>query len=171
MVDFSTIVGNLRSSAGGRPMTKTASGRNHYDWAAGGSGLRIGTVVRIGSGPNAGLTGKLTQPFPGCRGDGGDWYGIFLDNDREANIRHTDIAEVKTASGWEPLGQNQRTAAESGDLRKARHELAEAKDRVREAEEKIESMRRRDCHRRAPPITVPCGPDRRWWPSSWTCRR
>ena len=155
MVDFSAIVNNLQSSAGGRPMTKTASGRNHYDWVAGKGGLRIGTVVRVGSGAHAGMTGKITQPFPGCRGDGDDWYGIFLDNDREANIRHTDIAEVKTASGWEPLGHNQRTATEevvekllsaageNDDLRKATHELAEAKEKVREAEEQIESIQHR----------------------------
>lgn len=121
MVDFSAIVNNLQSSAGVRPMTKTASGRYHYDWVAGEGGLRIGTIVRVGSGTHAGMTGKITQPFPGCRGDGDDWYGIFLDNDREANIRHTDIVEVKTASGWEPISHNQRTATESiaEDLRKA----------------------------------------------------
>ena len=156
MVDFGAIVSNLRSSAGGRPMTKTASGRNHYDWVAGNGGLRIGTVVRIGSGTHAGMTGKLTRPFPGCRGDSDDWYGIFLDNDREANIRHTDIAEVKTASGWEPPGHNQRTATEeiveklrsaageNDDLKKAKHKLAEVKERVREAEEKIESIRHQE---------------------------
>jgi len=59
-----------------------------------------------------GRAGRLTAPFPGCRGDG-DWCGIFLDDGSEANIRPASVASVFDKSGWRSLGG--RVAAPTPD--------------------------------------------------------
>lgn len=102
MLDFNRIVNEVvrgTTKAGRKPagINKTAS-RNHYEWSLA-EGMNSGDKVRLADGRQ----GILTGPFPGCRGDG-DWYGIFLDDGTEENIRPDRVASVfDKSAGWKPL--------------------------------------------------------------------
>jgi hypothetical protein len=100
MLDFDSIAGRAVSELYGSRSSGTSrtASRNHYEWETPG-GLRSGARVRLADG----RSGKLTAPFPGCRGDG-EWCGIFLDGGGEANIRPANVASVLDGSGWRPIG-------------------------------------------------------------------
>ena len=109
MFDFDSVVGRVVSEIDGpRPSgTSRTASRNHYEWSMPG-GLRSGARVRLADG----RSGKLTAPFPGCRGDG-EWCGIFLDGGGEANIRPASVASVFDKSGWRsPSGRVAVTGTE-----------------------------------------------------------
>jgi hypothetical protein len=121
MFDFDSVVGRVVSEVYGsrssgtsrmaslpRPPVSRTAGRNHYEWEMPG-GLRSGMQVRL----TDGQSGKLTAPFPGCRGDG-DWCGIFLDDGSEANIRPASVASVFEKSGWRPFGGRVAAPTEPG---------------------------------------------------------
>jgi len=103
MLDFDSIADRVVSDAlGGMP--RTAS-RNRYEWEVA-AGLVSGTRVRLADG----RSGKVTAPFPGCRGDG-EWCGIFLDDGSEENVRPSHVvATFEKGAGWRPRGA--RTAAD-----------------------------------------------------------
>lgn len=100
MFDFDSVVGRVVSELGEPRSSGTSrmASRNHFEWEMPG-GLRSGAQVRLVDG----RSGRLTAPFPGCRGDG-DWCGIFLDDGSEANIRPASVASVFDKSGWRSLG-------------------------------------------------------------------
>ena len=110
MFDFDSVVGRVVSELDGPRSSGTSrtASRNHYEWEMPG-GLRSGMQVRL----TDGQSGKLTAPFPGCRGTG-TWCGIFLDDGSEANIRPTSVASVFDKSGWRPFGGRVAAPTEPG---------------------------------------------------------